>query len=436
MGLRKPMDALPWVFKGLACGVCALTMRHAFGRAAATTLGFIGGNFPGAYKAYRAYGKFMPPVKKRGRSRVSFRAGTKRRRTGSVAPRSRSVSRSGYGRGFTRRSGVGRKTFARRGVSSTRSTSRTSGTSGAFSAGDDATRSVHKFRPQGRKAFLRGWKKLLGPRYLLSTARTRVSSLDGRQNAVSLNTYYSTAAGTVFGILERSDLTDMFNNLAVDEVLPIAPPDSQQTRRMLVEFVAVQFTIRSATTGPVEVTIYDIELKRDQSTTLLDPASVWRVGIDTDERDPGSSTALVQADDHPGSTPFQSQRFVQYYNVTKVTKVMIHPGSTHKHSLYIPVNRVISREMLQYDARFRRLTKQVMMVVKGPIVQERILPFGVTYGAAEVDIIADYRAKFRSVEKSRTIWTAFTELPTTLSSRGQVLEDQDVVATETTVGGL
>jgi len=343
------------------------------------------------------------------RSKVTFKAGTKRR--GSTRSRSVSAKRRKGSSGSARSVSGGR----------TRSVRRTA-THGRDVIGDDVTRSRYVARHKHIKKFMRGWKRVLAPRVIESVIQQRLTTPISKQGVSPINLFLAPLGTPAFHAAGSIDILRMFKQLEADEPTPVLPINLA-ARRMFLDHVSFEVLLRNATNATVRHTIYDIVPKRDSIDEH--PSTVWTSGI-IDTLDPTSQTPGQQ---EPNATPFDCQQFCQLFTVKKTTQVYLHPGSTHAHSVYIPVKRLINSAMFE-DGNMtviRNLTQYVMIASLGPIVQDTTTPFNITYGPAETDCIVNYRCKFMAMEKSRTLTSFFNVLPASISVQGQILEDTDAV---------
>lgn len=102
--------------------------------------------------------------------------------------------------------------------------------------------------------------------------------------------------------------------------------------------------ITNVTNFPVWFDIYDLRARHDMknsSTEDFDPLVSFTSGIL--EVDPSEPVTGQMDPRWIGVTPFMSQKFVQRWNVKKVTRVNLSPGGVHTHSIHWAPNEFIRR---------------------------------------------------------------------------------------------
>lgn len=136
---------------------------------------------------------------------------------------------------------------------------------------------------------------------------------------------YDGAAGnfTVAGIYGVSEIGGIRATLtaagfpAIPNALQFAVPKAK-----------AEYAITNSTNGNIIVWLYDIIPRKDiQSTDTMVayPYTAWVNGAKVQAGTSANSPA------NPGSKPFESKIFCEYYKVKKVTKVTMAPGALHRH---------------------------------------------------------------------------------------------------------
>lgn len=291
-------------------------------------------------------------------------------------------------------------------------------------AGVTAFKNVRPLHPR----VLRSLRKIMAPRWTQSVAQQRVTSTVSQQQPVTLTVGYNGLAQSQY-LLTSQDFNMMFQNLNGDETVPAAI-SANVPRKLVVRQAKVKHTIKNQTNIPVEITLYTCMARRDaQNGSNFDPTTLFNGGISLEQFGVGSTLNSL----FPGATPFMSEEFCQYWKVKKVTKFNLHPGSEHKYFIVTKPGKIFNENLTSNDALIMNTTIATIMVVKGGLVQDTSTPFNVTYGTAEVDVISEAKYEFMAVEKSRTLYNAFTNLPASVTVQGTVLEDTDAIAVDNIV---
>lgn len=295
---------------------------------------------------------------------------------------------------------------------------------GSGSGGDQMTssfRNVHKDRIKVPK--LAHW---LAPQMTHSTVPGYVTSLVGLQNAYMVPLYDGTGAiGT--RLLSRDDIEDMHAQYTAAESVPVGATNTLNTRRLKILKVTAKVTLKNMSNIPIDVILFDIVPKKDsQNTSNTRPIDEWNLGVG-DERITltGDTPALFTV---PGTRPFQSQRFCQFFTVKKSTKFTLGAGSEHIHYITIKPGYLLNRAFTAPYVDYRGLTTQLMAIIRGGLVHDATN--GTTVSAAALSTTAEVNYKYTSVMWNRTLFTNWNTLSlTTAAANNTILEDTDAPAT-------
>ncbi|UBJ26226.1 putative capsid protein [Red panda feces-associated circular DNA virus 11] len=285
-----------------------------------------------------------------------------------------------------------------------------------------------------RKRWMKGFKKILAPQVLNSIAQTNVTTVVSRQKPQHLLAYYG-STGTTVALCSNSDLTDCQKILGATEPTPAtqgsAGNTTANTRKMMLTRLSAKYRLKNQTSVPITVTLYDCVARRDMQAGGLEPVNVWNLGM-TEEAvgiTGANANANTQLEQFPGATPFQSQLFCQTWKVARKSKFVLHPGSEHNHFITIKPGGLISNDYISRFLYLRGLSTVVMAVVEGGVIQDTTTPFNISTSSAELDCICETRYSFTAMEKSRTAFTQYSLLPSTVTTEGTILEDTDAVST-------
>lgn len=404
-------------------------MRRFVAKASGATLGFIGGNIPGAYLGWKAGGRLydytnkMPPIP-RGR-RLSRTPSRKRSRSVS-----RSRSRPTYKRArFTSPKRYG--AAARYGGRAARRARRRA----AYVAQTPSSSFFFKLRRGVRPP--KGFKKVGAPCHVTSVSQIKITSGAQRQGANTLPLFFSNFGGLPnqsFAVPGAVDTERMIGSLQQNT----SGSAGNNTLRYFIPYIKLKTKMRNMTTGPLDVWIYDLIARRDQDYIFNQnylmansPMIAWSDGLG-DEATTGLGTIPVNYQ-NAGVTPFQSEKFCQYWHVRKVTKRTLGAGSEHYHSAHLSLNRLHNRAFSAELAAYARESYSCLVVIKAGIYENNLNDAVIVYGVGQLDCVTEYHAMVQTLEKNRTTVANYQNLFVYEGTLEQVTEDTDEVAQEATV---
>ena len=164
---------------------------------------------------------------------------------------------------------------------------------------------------------------------------------------------------------------------------------TNSTCRTLIESVTENNLYRNQSNNDCFLVIYDVIARRDLSSTTGDylPNNAWYGGAP----DTGMTSAATF---YPGATPFAVPRFTQYFDVKKVSHIILPAGGCHNHRIHYEPNRMISREVLaDNNQNIKGLTMYSMAVIYGA-PDNNLLGTTVTSGSAVVDFVQTKQYKW------------------------------------------
>lgn len=294
------------------------------------------------------------------------------------------------------------------------------------------------FSKRSRKSAIpRGFKKILAPQIINSAVSGVIGCSINEQQPAMLVSYTGEQNTRWNYLLSQADTFDM--QLVLQAIEPttatvIANTNSYMTRRFMVKHVRAKYTLKNATNIPIEVVLYDIQPKRDiQTVSGQDPISMWNSGISNQSVNitGGAVDANAMVSRFPGSTPFQSQMFCQYWTVKKKTSFILHAGSEHCHYVNLRPKYPFNYELTRQTGFIRNLTTGVLAVIQGGVAQDATNTNLAGTSIAELAYTCEVQYSFTAMERSRTLYTQYNGLAGTASR--VVLEDTDVVTTTAVV---
>lgn len=213
--------------------------------------------------------------------------------------------------------------------------------------------------------WLKGMKKATASNFSYVNGSQRITTPSAQQ-----------AAAVVSQTFSATDLALLFQS-------------TNATCRTLVESVTENNLYRNQSNNDCFLVIYDVVARRDLSSTTGDysPTSAWYNGAP----DTGMSAA---ATGYPGATPFAVPRFTQYFDVKKVSHIILPAGGCHNHRIHYEPNRLISREVIaDNNQNVKGLTMYSMAVIYGA-PDNNLLGTTVTSGSAAVDFVQTKQYKW------------------------------------------
>jgi len=235
--------------------------------------------------------------------------------------------------------------------------------------------------------WLKGMKKATASNFSYVNSSLRLTALSSVQGYITVSNTFS-----------ATDLALLFQS-------------TNNTCRTLIESVTENNLYRNQSNNDCFLVIYDVIARRDMSSTTTDyqPDQAWHNGAP----DTGMSSGACN---YPGATPFAVPRFTQYFDVKKVSHVILPAGGCHNHRIHYEPNRLISREVINdNNQNIKGLTMYSMAVIYGA-PDNNLTGTTVTSGSAVVDFVQTKQYK----------WTYMTDAVT----NNNYTNNLAVVATE------
>lgn len=198
--------------------------------------------------------------------------------------------------------------------------------------------------------------------------------------------------------------------------------------RLIINYIHIRTMLRNMATVKIHVKFYDLVPRHDQQAatgTPLDPISAWNQGY-TDESWNATAGSGAANSATVGATPFQSEKFCEYYRVKKVHDIAMQPGGQHTHYTRIRPGRMWKRYSAQNWVQMAGLSWTGMVVMYGDVVKGT---GGVTTGQGELSIVSSSNISFTTVSKVMKTVTTYDALPTVTApalvdeATGQIVTD-------------
>lgn len=254
-----------------------------------------------------------------------------------------------------------------------------------------------------------------GPRQVQSVARKIVQPQTVSSHSAGTSTCgYGVQKIENFAIMYKSSLTDM-------ETKANGGTATNNSMRLFIKNGKFRLTMRNQSNHNVRMTIYDIVCKRDPPDATLDtPAEAWLKGF----TDFGAATQPTL----PGTTPFRSPEFRQYFAINRATTLSMEPGQQHDHTVIHNWNKLISSARFQnmVSTSCAGLTRFIMIVYHGSLMHESTTPGTVTYGSCTVDYAAYSEFSWGWISTAAPTYALTDNLAKTLVDADQMGESGDM----------
>ena len=235
--------------------------------------------------------------------------------------------------------------------------------------------------------WLKGMKKVAASNFSYTNSSQRLTTGSSLQGV-----------STVSKTFDATDLALLFQS-------------TNATCRTLLESVTENNLYRNQSNNDCFLVIYDMVARRDMSSTTTDytPYNCWYNGA-------GDTGMSAIATNYPGATPFAVPRFTQYFDVKKVSHIILPAGGCHNHRIHYEPNRMITREVIaDNNQNIKGLTMYSMAVIYGA-PDNNLTGTTVTSGSAAIDFVQTKQYK----------WTYMTDAVT----NNNYTNSLSVVATE------
>ena len=197
--------------------------------------------------------------------------------------------------------------------------------------------------------------------------------------------------------------------------------------RFVLENYISEMTYTNTSTAPLEMEIYDVSVKRDVlavwnyvaaggNTYSVSPVpeSYWGTGALLGAGLPAGTLTANNPAYWLGSSPFDSQLFKEYFNVTKRTIVNMPQGATHRHVVTQALNYVVTDALAinPLESAVAGLTTFTLMRINGyPSVDSTSTDPSTTTMRTQISAVQSKRYKYTWVQDLTTSIYATQSLP-------------------------
>lgn len=185
--------------------------------------------------------------------------------------------------------------------------------------------------------------------------------------------------------------------LRILNAMPTAAPAGNYTRRFLLERLESKITYTNASSASAVLDIYQISCKADND--LISALAAWQDGITMETTLPAGTPPWAVL----GIKPWHSQRFKEFFQVSKHYTVNMCAGSSHQHTTLLSPNVILKEQRIRENNSYAGLTQFVLAVVKGvPVCDDADLPRLVSTAPIKIDIVAETNTKYRWISDTDT----------------------------------
>lgn len=238
----------------------------------------------------------------------------------------------------------------------------------------------------------------------------------------SIASFNAQGYATVNTMFTVGNLNTMLNQ-------PTAPSPNANTLKFFFKSVAGEMFISNVSTNTTRVTIYDIIVRQDTSSTnVQDPA--YAFGHSFADELAGSNADVTIT----GVTPFQSKSFVDFFKVLKITNVELSSGQTHTHKYKFLLNTAIEGEKISTSSSYglKGITCYQMIVFHGYPDDSSGATSAVGFGSSALDIAVKQNYVYKFVNQTPVAHRA-SALSTTITGNEQTINEKTgAVVTVTT----
>jgi hypothetical protein len=231
--------------------------------------------------------------------------------------------------------------------------------------------------------------------------------VSGLSNIKMLNTAYGAQVVALSKSLTNTDFVDDCTRL--DSTLTT----QQKTSTSLLYGTLTEtmlMTNQELTT--VYVDIYEVE-PRFHQTSAQTPITMWYQGLQNEE----SAASTVYSYLYPGEKPFRSKMFCYFYKITKVIRVELGAGQSHRHISKYKINKIIHGEIANSFTTTRDFTKYKLMVASGSPVNDSTNNTLVSTSSVTLDIVVQKQWEVTKPANYRQQSISFNTLSTITSAK-------------------
>lgn len=285
----------------------------------------------------------------------------------------------------------------------------------AVNAANNSSCTVSRYRAPSRSNKLpKGVKRLTAKQTYTTCAETTIQLRPGCQTVVGVNATFN---GATTGIHQQYVVNrDMVNRMvqvmrATNPSLPNIDNPNIPMKWQLNK-VNVDYVFKNQTNVCIDLDLYTIVPKRDivDLDAAKTPLITWANGLQYATPTGGITPAPVgpSSVNFPGTTPFMSETFCQYYTVKRRQRISMSPGGQHEHHFTYKPNSVLAYpSAVDFDV-LRKHGYSLLAVARGTITRAETTPTApttpVTTAFGQIICAAEAQYSYTVVERNSPRW--------------------------------
>lgn len=212
--------------------------------------------------------------------------------------------------------------------------------------------------------------------------------INGPGNFEALSGFQGAASGSIF---TQAALLRILN------AMPTTAPVGNFTRRFLLERIEQKVIYTNASSASAILDIYQISCKADND--LVSALTAWQDGVTMETSLPAGTPPWAVL----GIKPWHSQRFKEFFQVSRHYTVNLAAGASHQHTTMLSPNVILKEQRIRENNCYAGLTQFVLAVVKGvPVCDDADVPRLVSTAPIKIDIVTENNTKYRWISDTDT----------------------------------
>lgn len=226
-------------------------------------------------------------------------------------------------------------------------------------------------------------KPLFGAKVRKAASSPNYEVINGPGNFEALSGFQGAASGSIF---TQAALLRILNAMPN----PTGQPVGNFTRRFLLERIEQKVTYTNASSASCILDLYQVVCKQDND--LVSALTAWQDGVIMETSLPAGTPPWAVL----GIKPWHSQRFKEFFAISKSYSINLSPGASHQHTVLLSPNVIMKEQRIRENNCYKGLTNFVLAVVKGvPVCDDNDVPRLVSTAPIKIDIVTENNTKYR-----------------------------------------
>jgi len=190
--------------------------------------------------------------------------------------------------------------------------------------------------------------------------------------------------------------------------------------KLFIKSVHSEVMIKNQENTAARIKIFDVMAKKDTNATTTSPYSAFNAGF----ADAGTG-GTAGAASYVGSSPYNNERFMQFFTILNVTPVTLSSGATHTHIVDYAPNKMLSNERLANmgGTGIGGLTVYTFITYHGTPINAVDTQTEVTTSPCALDVVQAETYKYLYVHVGSQVADWNNTLDASLSTAGAVMTD-------------